>query len=1285
MANQIIIDIGAVANDGTGDPLRTAFNYVNNNFSNVWNTGLPTSNIQFNDNRIVTTTTNGNLILAPNGTGKVVANVDVLPNISNIRNLGSLTRRWSTVYSQYLNVTGEVDFAGDVIVGGNLTVEGDTIQLGNITTDSKTIQLSNTAVTANAANGSGVTVGAADDIATMLYNSAGNVWNFNIGLSAVGNVTAPYFIGNGSQLTGLITVGGSNTQIQYNDNGVLAGDAGLTYNAANNTIQVSGIANTGEHAAIFGASGYTELNANVVVQITANANSYTQINFQNINDGSQATTDYIATASSGTDSTYFVDMGIASNSYDSANIYNSLGNSLYPQDSYLYSMGGNSYGGSGGNLVVGSNEPGGVVRIIADGSGLDNVVATLSNVGIDVKGNILPVVDSQYDLGNSTNKWSNIWATALNAADGNNVWTISGANINAPSGGRWESNLSTEDDYITSAANGYINLQSLFADGNIASELHLEHGVAQIRVADAPWADWYFRNTGTMEVPGDIIPQANGVYSLGNATNYWSNLWVANNTIYIGGVPLGISAGNVLTVGGEPLLSNDSNTSIATTGNITADYFLGNGSQLTGLPVPYSDSNVATFLSSFGSNTISTTGNVTANFVAPGANGQIMYNDSGLIGGSTAFTFDENGNTLTIGTTGGTLKVADIQTPQAGVSLRLIPASGITYSYGNLLPLFANTYDTGGASNRWQTVFANVANLVTASISGAVTASSITLSSTGTAVNASSGNMLTNQVTGTQLNFLNGLYTVNLNAGQATANYALRLPANAGANGQTLTTDGTGNLSWSTPASTYGNSNVATFLASYGSNTISTTGNITAGNLIGNISITGNVTGTSANVDIIAGSYQWTFNNTGNLVLPGNTFTVNYANGTAVTLGGSYGNANVADFLDSLGSNAIVTTGNVTAGNLITSGAATTGVNALLAGPTFTPLANTSAGFVANVNSYSQITFQNKNAGADATADYILTADNGSDTVNYGDFGIINSGYDVNTPTNSLGNIVRAGDTYIYAQGNVSNTSQSGGNLIIGTTVPTKNVKIFAGGANNNALIANISNTGMVVTGNVTATNFIGNVSLTGNIQGTSANVELVAGSYTWTFDNTGIVTLPAVGGDEGGEINFAIPTANTTLTSPVKVDVYQDRIRFFDGSTKGAYIDLSQTAAGVATLLNNRVSGYVNAGTYVTMDNLKATVSTAGNRSLQIATVSGSFSAYVNASYAVFSGGTGGTGATLTVTTTPALAIAWNFTGQGDTATYIINDTTNSRCYRVTMMIGGSYNNNFISIERLI
>ncbi|NBP16600.1 hypothetical protein EBU95_19790, partial [bacterium] len=50
-----------------------------------------------------------------------------------------------------------------------------------------------------------------------------------------------------------------------------------------------------------------------------------------------------------------------------------------------------------------------------------------------------------------------------------------------------------------------------------------------------------------------------------------------------------ITGGNILTAG-----------LISTTGNITGNYILGNGSQLTGLPATYSNTNVATFLAAYG-------------------------------------------------------------------------------------------------------------------------------------------------------------------------------------------------------------------------------------------------------------------------------------------------------------------------------------------------------------------------------------------------------------------------------------------------------------------------------------------------------------------------------------------------------------------------------------------------------------------------------------------------------------------------------------------------------------
>lgn len=543
MANQIIIDIGAVANDGTGDPLRTAFGYVNDNFSNVWATGVANANIGFSGNKILTVNTNGNLVLAPNGTGKVIANVDIVPNTANVRNLGAINNRWSTVYSQYLNVSNDVDFTGDVTVGGNLTVTGNTIQIGNITTETKTIQLANSASTANAANGSGVTVGANDNIATMLYNSTSNTWVMNIGANITGNVTAPYFIGNGSQLTGINTSpAGSNTQIQFNDGGVFGADADFYFRKTTNTLVVNGGLN--EHSVELGNQGFTDLNSNVIAQITGNANSYTQVNFQNINSGTRATTDYIATAAFGTDSTYFVDMGIASNSYDNTNPDNSLGNALYAQDSYLYSMGANNYGGSGGNLVVGSNEPGGVVRVIADGSFTSNIVATFSNVGIDVKGNIIPVTSNTYSLGNSTNQWSDLYVSNATIYMNNvpisltagNVLTVNGADVvttNA-NGQANIGNLDITGTYVSIASGASETIITLSpniegqaylqmpndATANVANvRLHNDVGNIELGTGSGSY-NWYFDNTGNLSVPVNINFNGGGLQQVVNEDFY---------------------------------------------------------------------------------------------------------------------------------------------------------------------------------------------------------------------------------------------------------------------------------------------------------------------------------------------------------------------------------------------------------------------------------------------------------------------------------------------------------------------------------------------------------------------------------------------------------------------------------------------------------------------------------------------------------------------------------------------------------------------------------------------
>ena len=281
--------------------------------------------------------------------------------------------------------------------------------------------------------------------------------------------------------------------------------------------------------------------------------------------------------------------------------------------------------------------------------------------------------------------------------------------------------------------------------------------------------------------------------------------------------------------------------------------------------------------------------------------------------------------------------------------------------------------------------------------------------------------------------------------------------------------------------------------------------------------------------------------------------------------------------------------------------------------------------------------------------------------------------------------------TVVSASGNITGGNLLTGGLISATANITGGNVLTAGimSSTGNATHGNILTGGLIsATGNVTAQNFIGNISITGNVTGTSANVSLVAGAYTYTFDNVGQLTMPTVGGDEGGQINLNVGTTNTTITGPVTVDIFRDKVRFFEGSanSKGLYIDLSDCPTSVGGEITYKSSGYVNSGVFVQLDNIKAQFTSSGNRGLSIAAVSTTFTAQYSGNYNN-SGGAGGSSSngSVNITTTPTTSLfGWNFAGAGDGITMLVNDNTNSKTYRITVMVGAGFSNNFISIERL-
>ena len=197
-----------------GEPLNQAFTAVNVNFDQLWAAGPVDSNIQITDNSILTTNTNGNINLVPNGIGNVVSSGHILPNSTRIRNLGSPSQKWLNIYAQYLTV--------DNASLGNI---------GNITIDVANLHIS------GGSNGY-----------VLQTDGAGNLtWTAQTG-----------GMGNG-------VPGGTNTQVQYNDAGAFGGTAGFTFDNTSNTLSAVKINTTD----VFNSNGIVLENSDLTQGATA--------------------------------------------------------------------------------------------------------------------------------------------------------------------------------------------------------------------------------------------------------------------------------------------------------------------------------------------------------------------------------------------------------------------------------------------------------------------------------------------------------------------------------------------------------------------------------------------------------------------------------------------------------------------------------------------------------------------------------------------------------------------------------------------------------------------------------------------------------------------------------------------------------------------------------------------------------------------------------------------------------------------------------------------------------
>lgn len=124
-------------------------------------------------------------------------------------------------------------------------------------------------------------------------------------------------------------------------------------------------------------------------------------------------------------------------------------------------------------------------------------------------------------------------------------------------------------------------------------------------------------------------------------------------------------------------------------------------------------------------------------------------------------------------------------------------------------------------------------------------------------------------------------------------------------------------------------------------------------------------------------------------------------------------------------------------------------------------------------------------------------------------------------------------------------------------------VEVGASGATNLSTTANSSTVIVASDTGTDATLVAANSTTAGLI---TATTQTIAGEKTLVNN----LLMDNGGGDEGGEIRLASAVTNSSLSGPIAIDIYQNRLRIFEtgGSNRGAYIDLTSAGTGVSSNL---------------------------------------------------------------------------------------------------------------------
>ena len=413
---QQIINVGTGPDSYTGESLRSAFQKVNENFSQLYagNVGANISGNIVTANGFVTSgnITAGNVTVAGNisayyftGNGALLTGITASANTGSIA-FNGLTMSGTVNGNIVLDPSGD----GNVNIPSNLRTEG--LRVGTINDTELAVSISsNTAsiTTAGRANGN-ISLSLSANNNKGRINIRADNGHMGFGMPADGYD----YIFNG-EIKANAFYADANFPVGYQFT-TPGGDTGLShdYDTTQGNISVVKIRHDSAEVVKFYENLTTIMSGNLVVSQTGNVfgsfpnayvqaysniNSYSQLVLQNTNNGPLASFDLVATADNGNDSAYYGDFGVASSTYD----YLGFG-IIKPNDVYLLAVGTNITGpGSVGkaNLILGSTN--GNIKMFVGAPESANLIAEVNSTSF------LPGANVTYNLGSSTRQWKDLW------------------------------------------------------------------------------------------------------------------------------------------------------------------------------------------------------------------------------------------------------------------------------------------------------------------------------------------------------------------------------------------------------------------------------------------------------------------------------------------------------------------------------------------------------------------------------------------------------------------------------------------------------------------------------------------------------------------------------------------------------------------------------------------------------------------------------------------------------------------------------------------------------------